>query len=135
MSMKEEDRSLAIPDSNPAGDGSFPTRLEYNAGLDGLRGIGLLAIWFYHSGVNWIPGGFLSVSTFFTLSGFLITSLLVYEWDNTGRIDMADFWAHPFRRLMPGALPALSVISMLAATIGDASQIGRLRGDGLAALF
>lgn len=132
---REEDHSLTIQKSNPADDNSSPTRLEYNAGLDGLRGIGLLAILFYHSGVNWIPGGFLSVSTFFTLSGFLITSLLVYEWDNTGRIDMADFWARRFRRLMPGSLLALSVISMLGATIGDISQIARLRGDGLAALF
>jgi len=110
-------------------------RLQYNAGLDGIRGLGLIAILFYHSGVNWIPGGFLSVSTFFTLSGFLITTLLLYEWDETGRIDMSDFWSHRFRRLMPGALLALGVIALLGATMGDASQVSRLRGDGLAALF
>ncbi|HIF92508.1 MAG TPA: acyltransferase family protein [Myxococcales bacterium] len=135
QSARQEDPSLAPPTSISANETVIPTRLEYNAGLDGLRGIGLLAILFYHSGVNWIPGGFLSVSTFFTLSGFLITSLLLYEWDQTGGINLAAFWRHRFRRLMPGALLALAVIAVLGATIGDDTQIARLRGDGLAALF
>ncbi|HIK83821.1 MAG TPA: acyltransferase, partial [Myxococcales bacterium] len=135
QSARQEDPSLAPPTSISANETVIPTRLEYNAGLDGLRGIGLLAILFYHSGVNWIPGGFLSVSTFFTLSGFLITSLLLYEWDQAGRIDLAVFWRQRFRRLMPGALLALAVIAILGATIGDDTQIARLRGDALAALF
>jgi peptidoglycan/LPS O-acetylase OafA/YrhL len=112
-----------------------PTGLAYYASLDGLRGVALIAILFYHSGVNWIPGGFLSVSTFFTLSGFLITSLLLYERESTGRIDLVRFWSRRFRRLMPGALSALGVIALLGGTIGDASQLARLRWDGLAALF
>ena len=132
---RAEDHALVAPPDRSTRDASRPTRLEYNAGLDGLRGIGLLAILFYHSGVNWIPGGFLSVSTFFTLSGFLITSLLLYEWERSGRIDMARFWSHRFRRLMPGAFLALAVVALLGATIGDASQVARLRGDALAALF
>jgi peptidoglycan/LPS O-acetylase OafA/YrhL len=112
-----------------------PTRLEYYASLDGLRGIALVAILFYHSGVNWIAGGFLSVSTFFTLSGFLITSLLLYEWDATGKIDLRAFWTRRLRRLMPGAIFALLVVAFLGSTIGDASQLDRLTGDGIAALF
>jgi peptidoglycan/LPS O-acetylase OafA/YrhL len=133
--VREEDHTLAAAHKSSGDQNPRPTRLEYNPGLDGLRGIGLVAILFYHSGVNWIPGGFLSVSTFFTLSGFLITSLLLYEWDNTGRIDMSRFWSHRFRRLMPGALLALGVIAVLGATIGDPSQVARLRWDGLSALF
>lgn len=112
-----------------------PTRLAFYPSLDGLRGVALIAILFYHSGVNWIPGGFLSVSTFFTLSGFLITSLLLYERENTGRIDLARFWSRRFRRLMPGALAAFVVIAALGNAIGDASQLARLRWDGLSALF
>lgn len=112
-----------------------PTRLAFYPSLDGLRGVALIAILFYHSGVNWIPGGFLSVSTFFTLSGFLITSLLLYERENTGRIDLARFWSRRFRRLMPGALTAFVVIAALGNAIGDASQLARLRWDGLSALF
>ena len=77
-------------------DAVRPTRLEYYASLDGLRGVALVAILFYHSGVNWIPGGFLSVSTFFTLSGFLITSLLLYEWQRSGRMDLGNFWTRRF---------------------------------------
>ncbi len=112
-----------------------PTHLAYYPSLDGLRGVALIAILFYHSGVNWLPGGFLSVSTFFTLSGFLITSLLLYERENTGRNDLARFWSRRFRRLMPGALLAFFVIALLGNTIGDASQLSRLRWDGLSALF
>ena len=111
-----------------------PKSLEYYASLDGLRGVALVAILFYHSGVNWIPGGFLSVSTFFTLSGFLITSLLLYEWDAAGRIDLRAFWVRRLRRLMPGAILALLVVALFGSAMGDESQLQRLTGDGIAAL-
>jgi peptidoglycan/LPS O-acetylase OafA/YrhL/lysophospholipase L1-like esterase len=120
---------------DPGGAGAPPTRLAYYPSLDGLRGVALIAILFYHSGVNWIPGGFLSVSTFFTLSGFLITSLILYERESTGRVDLVRFWSRRVRRLMPGALTAFVFIAALGNAIGDASQLARLRWDGLSALF
>ncbi len=50
-------------------------------GLDGVRGLALLAVLFFHGNWTWMKGGFLGVSLFFTLSGFLITSLLLVELD------------------------------------------------------
>ena len=53
-------------------------------GLDGLRGVALAIVLLYHHGVTWMTGGELTVSMFFTLSGFLITRLVVNEWAKSG---------------------------------------------------
>jgi peptidoglycan/LPS O-acetylase OafA/YrhL len=112
-----------------------PSQLAYQPGLDGLRGASVLAIVFYHAPAVDLPGGFLGVSSFFTLSGFLITSLLVYEWEQRGRIDVPRFWERRFRRLMPAAIVALLGSALVGGLFGDSRQVGRLLGDGLAALF
>ena len=108
--------------------------ITYQPALDGLRGLALLAIAVYHSGVGWAPGAFLSVSTFFTLSGFLITSLLLREQEVTGRISLRDFWTRRLRRLMPAALATIALIVLAAIALGDSAQLSRLRGDGIASL-
>ena len=61
---------------------------EYEAGLDGLRAVAVIAVVMFHSEFGWARGGFLGVSVFFTLSGFLITSLLLAEVLETGRIEI-----------------------------------------------
>ncbi|MCX7621542.1 MAG: acyltransferase [Acidimicrobiales bacterium] len=117
-------------------------RLTYQPALDGIRGLGLFFVMASHSGFDgangagtWAQGGFFWVSTFFTLSGFLITSLLIQERAATGAISLSAFWSRRFRRLMPGALLALAAVVAFGATIADSAQLQRLRGDGLAALF
>ncbi len=70
-------------------------------GLDGLRGLAVIGAILFHAGFSWAQGGFLGVSTFFVLSGFLITNLLVREWDGSGSIRLGRFWARRFRRLLP----------------------------------
>jgi len=81
-------------------------------GLDGLRGIAVLAVILYHSDLGILNGGFLGVDVFFVLSGFLITSLLINEFESTGRIDRPDFYLRRIRRLVP----ALSIV-LLACVI------------------
>ena len=108
--------------------------IGYHRGLDGLRGLALVAIFVYHSGAGWVPGAFLSVSTFFTLSGFLITALLLVERERTGRISLRAFWARRLRRLLPASLAAVSLIVIAAVALADSGQMGRLRVDALAAL-
>ena len=70
-------------------------------GLDGLRGIAVLAVIIYHADVSLLVGGFLGVDVFFVLSGFLITSLLLDELIQTNTVDRARFYMRRIRRLMP----------------------------------
>ena len=59
-------------------------RLPYMPGIDALRAIAVLAVFLYHAGVGWMPGGFLGVDVFFVISGYLITSLLLSEYAARG---------------------------------------------------
>lgn len=81
-------------------------------GLDGLRAVSVLAVMLYHGGAAWMKGGYLGVEIFFVISGFLITTLLLREWEGTGRIALGAFWIRRARRLVP-AVTAL-LLAMLA---------------------
>jgi peptidoglycan/LPS O-acetylase OafA/YrhL len=89
--------------------------LPHNPALDGLRALAALGICAYHAGFAWASGGFLSVSAFFTLSGFLITRLLLLEFRTRETIGLGAFWGRRFRRLLPPALVALAAIVILEA--------------------
>ena len=67
-------------------------------GLDGLRALAVLAVIAYHLGLGWAPGGLLGVGVFFTLSGYLITDLLLAQHEITGRLQLASFWLSRARR-------------------------------------
>ncbi|HLF73326.1 MAG TPA: acyltransferase family protein, partial [Anaerolineales bacterium] len=111
-----------------------PTRLSYISGLDGIRGLAVLAVLCYHAGARWALGGFLGVETFFVLSGFLITSLLLAEWQASGRIDLKTFWLRRARRLLPAVWLLLVILPALAILFGR-DALPRLREDIPAALF
>ena len=65
----------------------------YRPSLDGLRCLAVAAVIVYHLDRRWLPGGFLGVDVFFTLSGYLITSLLLVERRRTGAIHFGRFWS------------------------------------------
>lgn len=90
-----------------------PSRL---GGLDGLRAIAVGLVVVYHLFPNALPGGFLGVDIFFVISGFLITTLLLSEHRQTGRIALASFWRRRARRLLP-ALALVLLVSTSAALI------------------
>ena len=109
-------------------------KVSYQPGIDGLRAVALLAIFVVHADMGLASGAFLAVSTFFTLSGFLITSLLVIEHGNHDRIDLRSFWARRARRLLPASLVAIVVIGLATIVLGDANQVTNLPGDTISAL-
>ncbi len=86
--------------------------LTHVPALDGLRGVAIVGMLLYHA--NLAKGSWLSLSTFFTLSGFLITGLLITERHSTGGTDLGSFWSRRARRLVPGALVALTLTALLA---------------------
>ena len=118
---------------DPAG-APGPSRLPHFPGLDGLRGLAVIVVLLFHGGFSWAVGGYLGVSTFFTLSGFLITSLLLAERTVTRSVDVPRFWVRRLRRLMPAALGALTLAVLFAHFAGTASQQRSLAGDVTSAL-
>jgi peptidoglycan/LPS O-acetylase OafA/YrhL len=102
-------------------------------GIDALRAVAVLAVFLYHAGVGWMPGGFLGVDVFFVISGYLITSLLLAEYRRGGHIGLGRFWARRARRLLP-AVGVLIAVTMVVAAIVEPDRIDQLRGDALASL-
>ena len=104
--------------------------LGHVAALDGLRALAVLAVLAYHGGAPGLGGGFLGVSAFFTLSGFLITSLLVREWHGSGGVDLRRFWRRRFRRLLPASWATIAlVLAMGALGVWGVEQLRSLRAD------
>src|SRR5215217_7386520 len=98
----------------PATEGG--ARLPYLPGLDGLRALAVVAVLLYHAELG-IVGGFLGVEMFFVLSGFLITALLLAEWQQHGHVQLAAFWMRRVRRLLP------ALILMLVGTFALAGLL------------
>ena len=78
--------------------------------LDGVRGFAVTIVLLYHHSVTWMTGGELTVSMFFTLSGFLITRLMVAEWGRSGTISLRTFYDRRVRRLFPASFVVLLAI-------------------------
>ena len=108
--------------------------MGYLPGLDGVRALAVLGVLFYHADLVWMKGGFLGVDVFFVLSGFLITSLILEEFDRSGRIDFGKFYLGRARRLLPALLLMLAVVAVVVALFyRDAAS--QLRSDTIASLF
>ncbi len=96
-------------------------------GLDGLRAIAVLAVIAYHLQLGWAQGGLLGVGVFFTLSGYLITDLLLGQREAVGHLRLGDFWLRRARRLLPALFLMLAVV-VAWVTLVDPSQLPSLRG-------
>ena len=82
--------------------------------IEGIRALAVLAVLLFHAGVPGMDGGYIGVDVFFVVSGFLITTLLVRERADSGRISLSAFYSRRIRRLLPvSALVAL--VTLVAA--------------------
>ena len=108
--------------------------IAYRPGLDGLRALAVAAVFLYHARIDWLPGGFLGVDLFFVLSGYLITSLLLVEWEARNRIDLRRFWLRRARRLLP-ALVVVVLASLALAAIFARQDLAHTRSDAVSSLL
>ena len=111
-----------------------PGRFPYHGALDGLRALALIAIVAYHLHYSWADGAFLSVDLFFLLSGFLITTLLIVEWQRHGSISLRRFWSRRARRLVPALLVTLVAVAAFTRIEIDPWMRTSVRDDVLASL-
>ena len=130
----KDPEALATPPESKVVKKKRHARLRQVKGLDGLRGLAVIAVVLYHFFPALLPGGYLGVDLFFVLSGFLITSLLVREFRTSGRISLKDFWVRRFRRILPAAVSVLVMCTALVAWIGGDLAVG-LRQQFLGTLF
>jgi peptidoglycan/LPS O-acetylase OafA/YrhL len=97
-----------------------PPPLTHRApALDGLRTLAILVVVLYHLHVPQFEGGFIGVTVFFVLSGFLITTLLLGERRRTGRVRLGSFWVKRLLRLYPALLAFVVVGLLLWNWVGD----------------
>lgn len=101
--------------------------------IEGLRAVAIGAVLLYHAGVPGADGGFVGVDVFFVISGFLITGLLVREWSTHGRIDLLVFYARRFRRLLPAALLAIAVTTVISWLVLSGLRFPGVASDAAAA--
>ncbi len=101
--------------------------------IQGLRACAVLMVVGYHAGLP-VPGGFVGVDVFFVISGFVITAMLMREWNSTGRIRLGRFYVRRFKRLMPAlAVTATAVMVasfLLLSPLGGSQQTASATAAG-----
>ncbi|NNE74959.1 MAG: acyltransferase family protein [Acidimicrobiales bacterium] len=134
MRVESPESGLDTPAPKPAG-----RRVRafggYQSGFDGMRGVCVVFIMLFHAELGPSDGAFFSLSQFFTLSGFLITAILLSEHERDGRIDFKRFFTRRMRRLAPGALMGLVVAVVFGATVATRTQAEQLPGDILGVIL
>ena len=87
--------------------------MTYRRDIDGLRGIAVLSVIFFHAGFSWFQGGFIGVDVFFVISGYLITAIIQKEIDG-GSFSLAKFYQRRVRRIMPALFVTIIVTWIVA---------------------
>ena len=107
---------------------------RYVPALDGLRAFGVLVVIAYHMNMPWAPGGLLGVTMFFVLSGYLITCLLLAEFDYSGTISLKDFWYRRVRRIIPAVVTCVIGTAALC-TLFNHALLTKMRPDMIPTLL
>ena len=100
-------------------DVSSGVSVRRHLGLDGLRGLAVAWVVLFHLWPDVVPGGWLGVGLFFTLSGYLVVGLIDAEVSASGRLRLGRFMARRVRRLMPAALLTIASVLALTAALDD----------------
>ena len=105
--------------------------LAHQPALDGIRALAIAMVLCFHAGFGWMQGGYFGVSMFFTLSGFLITMLLLTEFRSSATVSLRRFYARRLRRLLPASTACLLAV-LAARALGEFGLVagfsGQMRG-------
>lgn len=107
---------------------------QYINGLDGLRAIAIMMVFFYHLQLPFAKGGLLGVPVFFVLSGYLITRNMTKEIAETGTFHFLTFWKKRIVRLFPLVL-TVTAFAILMTAILDRVAFTKGCKDLLSAIF
>src|SRR5689334_6941698 len=91
--------------------------LGYRPALDGIRGLAILMVMAFNAHLPSVRGGYIGVSLFFVLSGFLITSLLLEEYQRAAKIGLKNFYCRRALRLLPALFAVMLFVSLYAALL------------------
>ena len=109
--------------------------VQRSRALDGLRAFAVVVVMAFHGGLTRFHGGFLGVDVFFALSGYLITSLLINEFDERRAIAFGRFWLRRAKRLLPALMVVILAVCLSALWLTVPGYHSSLHSDVLASFF
>lgn len=115
----------------PTGQSQAKPAKRHIKTMDGLRTLAIIAVIAFHAGI--FAGGFLGVSVFFAMSGYLITNSLLKDLARSGSIDLKTFIGHRLRRLFPTMLAVVFVTAILTALFAP-DLLRKMQADAIPAL-
>lgn len=107
----------------------------YRPDLDGLRTVAVYLVLLFHAGLSWFAGGFIGVDLFFCLSGFLVSSVLVGELQDRGKLRIGRFYSRRVRRLLPAAVVVVVVTCGVFVLLWSVVKRASVVGDAVSALL
>jgi peptidoglycan/LPS O-acetylase OafA/YrhL len=107
----------------------------YRPDLDGLRTVAVYFVLLFHAGLSWFAGGFIGVDLFFCLSGFLVTSVLLTELQETGSLRVGRFYSRRVRRLLPAAVVVVIATCLVFTLLWSVVRRASIVGDAVSALL
>lgn len=98
-------------------------KLRYMPQLDGLRAFAVLFVVAHHAVTPYARGGYIGVDIFFVISGYLITTILINEFQNRGTIKLGRFYLRRFIRLYPALIVCAAVVAIPGVILGSSGWL------------
>ena len=114
--------------------------MNYRAEIDGLRALAVIAVILFHANIeinnfHILKGGFLGVDIFFTISGYLITSIILKELRTTNSFSFINFYQRRINRILPALFVVLIISFPISWTILRPEEFINLSNSALHSLF
>lgn len=109
-------------------------KMKYRPEIDGLRSFAILPVIFYHAGLSWMPGGFIGVDVFFVISGYLITRIILSDFD-AGVFSIARFYERRMRRILPALLVVVFSTTTAMLFLALPSQVEQISASAIFTIF